>query len=218
MYSVGAEPSIVCDDASAEKPNCSCTCTNGITFDQPLDPFHSPSSGAADDTVCQAEKTECQAEKTECQAEKTECQAEKAECQAEKAECQAEKTECQAEKTECLAREQTSLSELKTLKDQLAAYKNAPAYVYLGCFWDFKPRVLNSKDTYDGAMTVQKCEAFCKGYKYYGLQQSSYCFCGNSFAVNTKSRPESDCSSNCSGNNRQKRGATAANSLYARKS
>jgi hypothetical protein len=183
MYSVDVEPSIVCDDASAEKPNCSCTCTNGITFDQPLDPFRSSSSGAADDTVCQAEKTECQ-----------------------------------AEKTECLAREQTSLSELTTLKDQLAAYKNAPAYVYLGCFWDFKPRVLNSKEHYDGAMTVQKCETFCKGYKYYGLQQSSYCFCGNTFAVNTKSRPESDCSSKCSGNSSQNCGATAANSLYARKS
>ncbi|KNG51227.1 wsc domain-containing protein [Stemphylium lycopersici] len=69
----GVKPSIVCDDASAEKPNCSCTCTNGVTFNQPLDPFRSPGStgGAIDDTVCQAEKTECLAREQTSQAELT---------------------------------------------------------------------------------------------------------------------------------------------------
>lgn len=32
------KPSITCTDPSSDAPNCSCTCTNGITFDQPLLP------------------------------------------------------------------------------------------------------------------------------------------------------------------------------------
>ncbi|CAN9080318.1 unnamed protein product [Alternaria alternata] len=55
----GAKPSVVCNDAS-DKHNCSCTCTNGIKFDQPLDPFSSATNGGssqvADNAVCQADK------------------------------------------------------------------------------------------------------------------------------------------------------------------
>ncbi|RYO17114.1 hypothetical protein AA0111_g11110 [Alternaria arborescens] len=55
----GAKPSVVCNDAS-DKHNCSCTCTNGIKFEHPLDPFSSATSGGSsqivDNAACQADK------------------------------------------------------------------------------------------------------------------------------------------------------------------
>lgn len=226
----------MCDDASAEKPNCSCSCTNGIMFDQPLDPFHSPSSSSssstADETICQAEKTECLAREQTSVAEVAALKDQLAASNKELADNKNQLTACNKQLTDNnnllatsnkqLAASNKQLTDNKNLlaasNKQLAAYKNAPAYVYLGCFVDTTPRVLNSKQKQDGAMTVQMCEAFCKGYKYYGLQMASYCFCGNTFAVNSKSRPESDCNNKCAGNKSQICGAVASNSLYARKS
>ncbi|KAH8642359.1 hypothetical protein IG631_05301 [Alternaria alternata] len=59
--SEGAKLVVVCNDASSDKHNCSCTCTNGIQFEQPLDPFSSTANGGSglglvDDSVCQADK------------------------------------------------------------------------------------------------------------------------------------------------------------------
>ncbi|KNG44183.1 hypothetical protein TW65_08976 [Stemphylium lycopersici] len=171
----GVKPSIVCDDASAEKPNCSCTCTNGITFSQPLDPFHSPSSSVADDTVCQIEKTEC------------------------------------------LAREQTSVAEVAALKDQLDAYKNAPAYMYLGCFTDSAKRVLGPTRVAEQDMTVQRCETICKDSKYYSLQNGSACYCGSTFLQPTQHMPEAECNSPCAGNKAATCGGPWRNAIYVKK-
>ncbi|CAN9131097.1 unnamed protein product [Alternaria alternata] len=184
----GVKPSIVCDNASSDRHNCSCTCTNGITFDQPLDPFSSSTNGAPDDSICQAEKTGCFEREQQLKDEN------------------ASLTKAQQDLTE---REQA-------LKNQLTAYQNKPAYTYQGCFTDSAERVLNKKQVSEPAMTVQRCESICTGYKYYGLQFSTYCFCGQSFAQPTQHKGEEECSSVCPGNKAQKCGGGYRNSLYSR--
>jgi hypothetical protein len=55
------KPSIACVDPATNHDTCSCTCTNGIKFDQPLDPFSSTGNGSSgpcleDHSACQADK------------------------------------------------------------------------------------------------------------------------------------------------------------------
>jgi hypothetical protein len=73
----------------------------------------------------------------------------------------------------------------QALQDQLTTCQNKPAYTYQGCFTDSASRVLNGKEVTEPAMTVQRCESICKGYKYYALQFGTYCFCGQSFVQPT---------------------------------
>ena len=49
------KPSITCADCSLEKPTCSCTCTKGIIFNQPL-PLTSLNGSSTPPDSCQAEK------------------------------------------------------------------------------------------------------------------------------------------------------------------
>jgi hypothetical protein len=48
-------------------------------------------------------------------------------------------------------------------------------------------------------MTYQSCATFCSGYLYFGIEYSSQCFCGDSYANPTSLAPPSDCSMTCSG-------------------
>jgi hypothetical protein len=55
------KPSIACVDPAINHDTCSCTCTNGIKFDQPLDPFSSTANGSSgpgheDNSACQTDK------------------------------------------------------------------------------------------------------------------------------------------------------------------
>ncbi|CAN9264190.1 unnamed protein product [Alternaria alternata] len=57
----GVKPSLACVDPALNKDTCSCTCTNGIKFDQPLDPFSSVANrgsgpGLENNSACQADK------------------------------------------------------------------------------------------------------------------------------------------------------------------
>ncbi|RYN19465.1 hypothetical protein AA0113_g11421 [Alternaria arborescens] len=57
----GVKPSIACVDPATAHDTCSCTCTNGIKFDQPLDPFSSTANGSSgsgpeNNSACQADK------------------------------------------------------------------------------------------------------------------------------------------------------------------
>ncbi|EUC51168.1 hypothetical protein COCMIDRAFT_62753, partial [Bipolaris oryzae ATCC 44560] len=55
VQNVSATPSLECGPQSSE-PNCDCTCSNGIQFNQPLS-LGSPRSRISDD--CQTERGEC---------------------------------------------------------------------------------------------------------------------------------------------------------------
>jgi len=69
LYGPGVKPSIDCTDPSSESPNCSCTCTNGITFNQTL------SSTFPTDTISGPSIDECQEDKTECLTQQDELRA-----------------------------------------------------------------------------------------------------------------------------------------------
>ncbi|KAJ6270732.1 hypothetical protein PSV08DRAFT_409781 [Bipolaris maydis] len=83
---LGATPSFACTDPLADKPNCSCTCTNGITFDQPLslDSQNCPGTPAYD---CQVEKDECARQEQVLKDEITKKTQEYNECKTELSKC-----------------------------------------------------------------------------------------------------------------------------------
>ena len=62
---------------------------------------------------------------------------------------------------------------------------------------------------------LEECNAYCTGYKYYGVQYGNECFCSNSYGSMGKGS-ESDCNSKCSGNSSQICGGRERNSVYAR--
>jgi len=90
LYQLGVKPSIDCTDPSSESPNCSCTCTNGITFNQTL------SSTFPTDTISGPSIDECQADKTQCLTQNDEL-----------------KAQLDKQKEENLLREQNLQAELK---------------------------------------------------------------------------------------------------------
>jgi len=59
-HELGVKPSVTCTDPLSGQPNCSCTCTNGITFHQTLpSTFETDSISCPSNDDCQAEKTQC---------------------------------------------------------------------------------------------------------------------------------------------------------------
>ncbi|KAL8664532.1 MAG: hypothetical protein Q9202_002941 [Teloschistes flavicans] len=56
-------------------------------------------------------------------------------------------------------------------------------WTYSGCYTDStSARVLTGKANYDSALTIEKCAALCKGYKIFGAEYATQCYCGNTFA------------------------------------
>ncbi|KAL8947337.1 MAG: hypothetical protein Q9222_006367 [Ikaeria aurantiellina] len=86
---------------------------------------------------------------------------------------------------------------------------------YAGCFTDStSARVLNGKYNYDAALTIEKCAGLCKGYKIFGAEYASQCYCGNSYANPTTQVAEGDCGYTCGGNSGQLCGAGNRLSVY----
>jgi hypothetical protein len=79
-------------------------------------------------------------------------------------------------------------------------------------------RALNQKSTASAAMTLEVCAAFCDGYKYFGTEYSSECFCGDFLHATSSEAPISDCSMTCSGNPYQYCGAGNRLELYVTQS
>lgn len=89
-----------------------------------------------------------------------------------------------------------------------------PNFPYLSCYTDSPTRTLNSKSFADNAMTVEMCGSYCAGYKYFGVEYSRECYCGNSLAAGSSTAPEGDCSFFCSGNSKEFCGGGFRLSLY----
>jgi len=81
---------------------------------------------------------------------------------------------------------------------------------YLGCYSDSTTRDLPVAQPSVG--TVQECAGYCYGYKYFGLQFGSQCFCGNTYGSHGTS---AGCTSTCSSNSTQTCGGAYANSIYS---
>lgn len=86
---------------------------------------------------------------------------------------------------------------------------------YLGCFLDGSPRALGPLNKGENPMSVEECARFCTvpaGYRYFGLQYSNQCFCGNGgYDIYG---PTTDCIRNCTGNSSQICGGDRINSVY----
>ncbi|XP_062598585.1 uncharacterized protein LOC134260014 [Saccostrea cucullata] len=81
-------------------------------------------------------------------------------------------------------------------------YRKPDQKEYLGCFQDQNNRILTEKHTNIQSMTVEYCRNYCAKYQFYGVEYSSWCFCGSSLITNVR-KPEGECNMKCSGNNRQ---------------
>ena len=90
-----------------------------------------------------------------------------------------------------------------------------PGYSYTGCYTDStSARVIKDKYNYDSALTIEKCASACKGYKIFGTEYATQCYCGNTFANPTTKVAETDCGYTCGGNAMQLCGAGNRLSVY----
>uniref|UniRef100_A0A1I8G6Q0 WSC domain-containing protein n=1 Tax=Macrostomum lignano TaxID=282301 RepID=A0A1I8G6Q0_9PLAT len=102
----------------------------------------------------------------------------------------------------------------------------------LGCFVDTGDRDINGLNGWStigpysvtwnsggtvelSSMTLQLCSEICAygKFRYFGVQYSSFCFCGNSYGRHGKAA-DSDCNMACAGNSAQMCGAWGRNSVY----
>eukprot|EP00028_Trichosphaerium_sp_Am-I-7-wt_P002648 CAMPEP_0168528288 /NCGR_PEP_ID=MMETSP0405-20121227/13160_1 /TAXON_ID=498012 /ORGANISM="Trichosphaerium sp, Strain Am-I-7 wt" /LENGTH=230 /DNA_ID=CAMNT_0008551665 /DNA_START=240 /DNA_END=929 /DNA_ORIENTATION=+ len=89
---------------------------------------------------------------------------------------------------------------------------------YIGCYKDTPQRDLNGTSTKSGKMTPGQCLFYCKenDYEYAGLQDESYCFCGDSYGRYGKLQQDS-CDTPCSGNSELQCGGVWANTIFQTK-
>ncbi|XP_065944763.1 uncharacterized protein [Magallana gigas] len=75
---------------------------------------------------------------------------------------------------------------------------------FVGCYMDQETRTLNGKMTISTKMTVDSCRKTCTNlkFKYYGVEYSEECFCGNKLTTITKMR-DGDCLKPCTGDKTQ---------------
>jgi len=91
------------------------------------------------------------------------------------------------------------------------------AYEYKGCYKDYLfKRQLNGKiklNLYQNSL--EKCAAFCKGFKFFAVQYGTNCFCGDNPRNTRKANDPSDCNRyECPGNLAQKCGGYWRNRLF----
>jgi hypothetical protein len=95
-------------------------------------------------------------------------------------------------------------------------YELAAVMGYVGCYIDNDNRDLNGYNTSDNTMTPGQCLSICQqmNYKYYGVQFSSYCFCGDTYGK-YGSVPYTECNMTCAGDKALDCGASWRNSIYS---
>ncbi|KAI4721898.1 hypothetical protein E4T48_01915 [Aureobasidium sp. EXF-10727] len=89
-------------------------------------------------------------------------------------------------------------------------------YYYAGCHNESSTgRALSATSYSDGKnMTLENCAAFCNGYKYFGIEYASECYCGSYFNAGSALVSDNTCSMVCSGNSLELCGAGGALSVY----
>ena len=86
---------------------------------------------------------------------------------------------------------------------------------YIGCYIDSSHRDINGSSFSSGSMTPGLCINYCSnlGFKYAGVQYSSYCFCGDSFGQYGQV-PYTQCNMTCPGSPSFECGGTWRNSVF----
>ncbi|KAM7204344.1 putative fungistatic metabolite [Rhypophila sp. PSN 637] len=89
-------------------------------------------------------------------------------------------------------------------------------FTLAGCYTEgVGSRALSEKSYASGtSMTLQSCATFCSGYKYFGTEYGSECYCGNVLHSTSTNVTLAECSMPCSGNPFQYCGAGNRLELY----
>jgi hypothetical protein len=90
-------------------------------------------------------------------------------------------------------------------------------YTFEGCYVEPATggRAIEEKGTANSAMTLEMCASFCDGYKYFGTEYSSECFCGNTVrSASVPAKSVTECSALCSGDPLTYCGGGSRLSLY----
>jgi hypothetical protein len=87
-------------------------------------------------------------------------------------------------------------------------------YNLLGCYVDDSNRALRDKFHEDDKMTPLLCAGFCSHSKYFGVEYSSQCFCGNVLQGGYPKTPDGDCNYTCAGNSSEMCGGFWRLGLY----
>jgi len=90
-------------------------------------------------------------------------------------------------------------------------------YTYYGCVTDNfinNVRALASLQKFSDSMTLEMCQSFCQGYKYFGTEYSEQCFCGTTFSGGATKEDDSNCDLLCDGNKEEICGGNDFLSVY----
>lgn len=88
-------------------------------------------------------------------------------------------------------------------------------YTLVGCWTELASgRALNQLHQDTVHMTNERCASICEGFRYFGTQFSSECYCGSHVAKNTKSAPLEDCYMTCAGDTASYCGGSGSLELY----
>ncbi|XP_052250988.1 deleted in malignant brain tumors 1 protein-like isoform X4 [Dreissena polymorpha] len=85
---------------------------------------------------------------------------------------------------------------------------------YMGCYEDSKNRTLADYDYHSKSNSPTECSNNCSHYKFYGVEGTTHCLCGNALHSTTK-KPESECSFICPGDRSQICGADWRINIYS---
>ncbi|KAK3373842.1 hypothetical protein B0T24DRAFT_529707 [Lasiosphaeria ovina] len=89
-------------------------------------------------------------------------------------------------------------------------------FTFVGCWTEGTGARALSAKSYESAaaMTLESCAAFCAGYRYFGAEYASQCFCGNALHPTSSNASLGDCSMACTGNQYEYCGAGNRLELY----
>jgi len=83
-----------------------------------------------------------------------------------------------------------------------------------GCYQDNGSRMLRDKRNMNlRNNSPSNCRNFCRGYRYFGVQYTNECFCGNNLVFAIK-RPDNECNARCPGNGNARCGGTWRQNVY----
>jgi hypothetical protein len=98
----------------------------------------------------------------------------------------------------------------------VASSSNAARFVYGSCWVnDVGNRALTEASYTQSGMTVEICSTKCSAYKYFGVEYSTECYCGNALKSGTNAQ-ESDCNMACGGASSETCGGPSRINLYSK--
>ncbi|KAK1993041.1 WSC domain-containing protein [Colletotrichum falcatum] len=110
----------------------------------------------------------------------------------------------------------TSTSSPTSSVPALAHKPTVSPFTLVGCWTEGDGvRALGQKNYASGDnMTLEHCASYCSGYKYFGTEYGSECYCGDFLAASSSEAPLADCAMTCSGDQYEYCGAGNRLTLY----